>query len=163
MGVGVPSDSLITVSSVILGPYIGLVWETKMPPQRESNFHWTGQNLIMFWYTPNGSPNKNCDTRAGLHSIAWDTFQTIVSPPLLRCRHDAIPGKLIDWLWLCLQGAAIKELFEVCGWDYVHEVFLPFLNFGETFLAWNSFVQPLFCHRWYHCIACWARDRKAGW
>ena len=41
-----------------------------------------------------------------------------------------------------MQGAAIKELFEVCGWDYVHEVFLPFLNFGKTFLARNSFVQP---------------------
>ena len=42
------------------------------------------------------------------------------------------------------QEAAIKELFETCGWDYVHEISLPFLNFIETFLARNSFVQPFF-------------------
>ena len=42
------------------------------------------------------------------------------------------------------QGAAIKELFEACGWDYVHEISLPLLNFVETFLARNSFVQPFF-------------------
>ena len=40
------------------------------------------------------------------------------------------------------QEAAIKELFEARGWDYVHEISLPFLNFIETFLARNSFVQP---------------------
>ena len=33
------------------------------------------------------------------------------------------------------QEAAIKELFEARGWDYVHEISLPFLNFAETFLA----------------------------
>ena len=35
----------------------------------------------------------------------------------------------------CEQEAAIKELFEACGWDCVHEISLPFLNFVETFLA----------------------------
>jgi len=33
------------------------------------------------------------------------------------------------------QEVAIKELFEARGWDYVHEISLPFLNFVETFLA----------------------------
>ena len=33
------------------------------------------------------------------------------------------------------QEVAIKELFEALGWDYVHEISLPFLNFVETFLA----------------------------
>ena len=33
------------------------------------------------------------------------------------------------------QEVAIKELFEARGWDYVHEISLPFLNFTETFLA----------------------------
>ena len=42
------------------------------------------------------------------------------------------------------QEAAIKELFEARGWDYVHEISLPFLNFDETFLARNSFAQPSF-------------------
>ena len=42
------------------------------------------------------------------------------------------------------QEAAIKEIFEARGWDYVHEISLPFLNFVETFLARNSFVMPLF-------------------
>ena len=43
------------------------------------------------------------------------------------------------------QEAAIKEIFEARGWDYVHEISLPFLNFVETFLARNSFVvQPFF-------------------
>ena len=42
------------------------------------------------------------------------------------------------------QEAAIKELFEARGWDYVHEIFLPFLSFNKTFLAKNSFVQPFF-------------------
>ena len=42
------------------------------------------------------------------------------------------------------QEAAIKELSEARGWDYVHEIFLPFLNFVETFLARNSFVQLFF-------------------
>ena len=42
------------------------------------------------------------------------------------------------------QEAAIKELFEARGWDYVHEISLPLLNFVETFLARNSFVQPFF-------------------
>ncbi len=42
------------------------------------------------------------------------------------------------------QEAAIKELFEAHGWDYVHEMSLSFLNFDETFLARNSFVQPFF-------------------
>ena len=42
------------------------------------------------------------------------------------------------------QEAAVKELFEARGWDYVHEISLPFLNFVETFLARNSFVQPFF-------------------
>ncbi len=42
------------------------------------------------------------------------------------------------------QEAAIKELFEARGWDYVHEMSLSFLNFDETFLARNSFVQPFF-------------------
>ena len=42
------------------------------------------------------------------------------------------------------QEAAIKELFEARGCDYVHEISLPFLNFDETFLARNSFVQPCF-------------------
>ena len=42
------------------------------------------------------------------------------------------------------QEAAIKELFEAHGWDYVHEISLPFLNFDETFLARNNFVQPFF-------------------
>ena len=35
----------------------------------------------------------------------------------------------------CEQEAAIKELFEARGWDYVHKISLPFLNFAETFLA----------------------------
>ena len=42
------------------------------------------------------------------------------------------------------QEAAIKELFEARGWDDVHEMSLPFLNFDETLLARNSFVQPFF-------------------
>ena len=42
------------------------------------------------------------------------------------------------------QEAAIKELFETCGWDYVHEISLPFLNFDKTFLARTSFAQPSF-------------------
>ena len=42
------------------------------------------------------------------------------------------------------QEAAIKELFEAHGWDYSHQISLPFLNFVETFLAKNSFVQPFF-------------------
>ena len=33
------------------------------------------------------------------------------------------------------QEAAIKEVFEARGWDYVHKISLPFLNFAETFLA----------------------------
>ena len=33
------------------------------------------------------------------------------------------------------QEAAIKELFEARGWDYVREISLPFLNFVQTFLA----------------------------
>ena len=37
------------------------------------------------------------------------------------------------------QEAAMKELFEARGWDYVHEMSLLFLNFVETFLARNSF------------------------
>ena len=40
--------------------------------------------------------------------------------------------------------AAIKEVFEAHGWDYVNEISLPFLNFDETFLARNSFIQPFF-------------------
>ena len=35
----------------------------------------------------------------------------------------------------CEQEVAIKELFEARGWNYVHEISLPFLNFVETFLA----------------------------
>ena len=42
------------------------------------------------------------------------------------------------------QETAIKEIFEVRGWDYVHEISLPFLNFVETFLARNSFVMQFF-------------------
>ena len=42
------------------------------------------------------------------------------------------------------QEAAIKELFEARGWDYVHEISLPFLNFVETFLARNIFFMPFF-------------------
>ena len=42
------------------------------------------------------------------------------------------------------QEAAIKELFEAHGWDYVHEISLPVLNFVKTFLARNSLVQPFF-------------------
>jgi len=42
------------------------------------------------------------------------------------------------------QEAAIKELFEARGWDYVHEISLPLLNFDETFLARTSFAQPSF-------------------
>ena len=38
----------------------------------------------------------------------------------------------------------LNELFEARGWDYVHQISLPFLNFNETFLARNSFVQPFF-------------------
>ena len=44
----------------------------------------------------------------------------------------------------CEQEAALKEISEARGWDYVHEISLPFLNFVETFLARNSFVQPFF-------------------
>ena len=33
------------------------------------------------------------------------------------------------------QEAAIKEVFEARGWDYVHKIYLSFLNFAETFLA----------------------------
>ena len=42
------------------------------------------------------------------------------------------------------QEAAIKELFEARGWDYVHDISIPFLYFVETFLVRNSFVQPFF-------------------
>ena len=42
------------------------------------------------------------------------------------------------------QEATINDLSEARGWDYVHEISLPFLNFVETFLARNSFVQPFF-------------------
>ena len=45
------------------------------------------------------------------------------------------------------QEAAIKEIFEARGWDYVHEISLPFLNFVETFLAKN-----LSCHYSPHMI-----------
>ena len=44
----------------------------------------------------------------------------------------------------CEQEAVTKELFEAYGWDYVHEISLPSLNFIETFLARNSLVQPFF-------------------
>ena len=77
-------------------------------------------------------------------------FQTIVFPPLQRCRHDAILRKWTDWLWLCLglmgceQEAAINELFEAPGWDYVHEISHPFLNFDDIFFCRQSFVQPFF-------------------
>ena len=84
----------------ILGPVEALFEIQKYHHCREINFHWTGQNVIIFGTSltqSNGSPNKNHDMRTGLHSIAWDT---IVFPPLLRCRHGAIPGKWIDWLTL---------------------------------------------------------------
>ena len=42
------------------------------------------------------------------------------------------------------QEVAIKELSEARGWDYVHKIYLPFMNFVETFLARNSSVQPFF-------------------
>ena len=42
------------------------------------------------------------------------------------------------------QEAAIKELFEARGWDYVLDISLPFLHFVETFLARNTFVQRFF-------------------
>ena len=93
-----------------------------------------------FWYTPNGSPNKNRDTRTGLHSTARDTFQTqlfsLTAEMWARCCSWEM-----DRLTLTLFGldreqeVAIKELFEALGWDYVHEISLPFLNFVETFLA----------------------------
>ena len=38
----------------------------------------------------------------------------------------------------------IKELFEARGWDYIHEISLPLLDFNQTFLARNSFIQPFF-------------------
>ena len=44
----------------------------------------------------------------------------------------------------CEQEAALKEISEARGWDYVHEISLPSLNFIETFLARNSLVQPFF-------------------
>ena len=131
-----------------------------MPPQQESNFHWTGQNVIIF-----GTPLTDCDMRTGLHSIAWDTFQTqLFSPPLQRCRHDAIPGKWIDWLWLCLGLTVSSDKRTVwstwiglCFW-----FFFSFLNFVETFLA-RKFCPATFCHRRYHRSECWARDWKEGW
>ena len=58
----------------------------------------------------------------------------------------------MDRLTLTLSGldreqeAAIKELFEARGWDYVHEISLPFLNFVETFLARNRFFMPFSPH-----------------
>ena len=42
------------------------------------------------------------------------------------------------------QEAAIKEISEARGWDYVHEISLPFLNFVETLLARNSFFMSFF-------------------
>ena len=60
-----------------------------MPPQRESNFHWTGQNVIIF-----GTPLTDRDMRTG-HCTRYIS-NTIVFPPLQRCRHDAIPGKQIN-------------------------------------------------------------------
>ena len=45
------------------------------------------------------------------------------------------------------QEAAMKQLFEARGWDYVHEVDFPFRNFDDTFLAGNSFVQLYIAER----------------
>ena len=38
------------------------------------------------------------------------------------------------------QEAAMKQLFEARGWDYVHEVYFPFRDFDDTFLAESSFA-----------------------
>ena len=45
------------------------------------------------------------------------------------------------------QEAAMKQLFEARGWDYVHEVDFPFRNFDDTFLAGSSFSQPYIAER----------------
>ena len=45
------------------------------------------------------------------------------------------------------QEAAMKQLFEARGWDYVHEVDFPFRNFDDTFLSGNSFAQPYIAER----------------
>ena len=31
------------------------------------------------------------------------------------------------------QEAAMKELFEACGSDYIRDIFLPFVNFDKMF------------------------------
>ena len=65
------------VMNLSLGPIEVYFEEQKRHHNRESNFHWTGRNLIIF-----GTPltvrltRMNRDTRTGLHSIARDTFQT---------------------------------------------------------------------------------------
>ena len=43
------------------------------------------------------------------------------------------------------QEAAIRDVFEARGWDYVHELSLPsWPNFDATLFTRNSFVQPVF-------------------
>jgi len=101
--------------------------------------------------TPLTVPQTRIVTRR-LHDIALHCtryiLNTTVFHPLPKCRHDAIPGMArltdFDWVFDREQEAEIKELFEARGWDYVHKMSLPFLNFDETFLARNSFVQPFF-------------------
>ena len=63
---------------------------------------------------------------------------------------SAIPGKWIDCLTLfeldCEQEAAIKELFEARGWDYVHEISLPFLYFGQDISCQDQLYPAILRH-----------------
>ena len=111
-----------------------------MPTQQKSNFHWTGQNVIIF-----GAPLMVPQTRIVTRGLAYIPLYEI------RFKHNCFPSTAemqarcysweMDRLTLTLSGldreqeAAIKELFEARGWDYVHEISLPFLNFIQTFLA----------------------------
>ena len=121
--------------------------------RKQFSLDWAERNYL--WYIPNGSPYKNRDRGLAyipLHEILSNNCFPSTAEMLARCCSWEMDRLTLTLFGLdCEQEAAIKELFEARGWDYVHEMSLSFLNFDETFLARNSFVQPFF-----------ARDRKAG-
>ena len=104
----------------------------KTPPQRESNFDWTGQKVVIF-----GTPLTVPQTRIMTRGLGYIPLHEI------RFKHNCFPSTTemearfysweMDRLTLTLFGldreqeTAIKELFEACGWNYVHEI-SPYLQ-----------------------------------
>ena len=155
------------ITDFILGPCRGLVWGTKTPPQRESNFHWTGQNVVIVG-TSLTVPHTGIVTRGlayiPLHEIRvkHSCFPS-TAEMCARCYSWEMDRLTLDFVWAWPWARSSDKRTVWITWVGLGSWnFSSFPEFRRDISCQEQFCPAIFRHIRYHCSECWTRDCKEG-